>query len=105
MFLNWMTQKHSQNKPVQTPQTQQTTPVAQIPASDLITEEQRKYANGLWTKTGMNREAWKKYILETYKKDSSTKLTKKEATEFIEYIKTIEPLPLPTKPVDDDLPF
>jgi len=93
------------NKPVQTPQTQQTTPVAQSSTPDLITPEQIKYAHTLWSKTGLNDEAWKKYISDTYKVSSSKELTKHQASEFIEYIKTIEPLPLPTKPVDDDLPF
>lgn len=100
-----MTKKHSQNKPVQTPQAQLTTPVAQTPTSELITPEQIKLARTLWGKTGLNDEAWKKYISETYKVSSSKELTKRQASEFIDYIKTIEPLPLPTTPVDEDLPF
>lgn len=105
MFLNWMTKKHSQNKLAQAPQTQPTTTVAQTPASDLISEQQVKYAHTLWGKTGLNDEEWKKYISDTYKVWSSKDLTKSQASEFIEYIKTLEPMPLPTKPVDDDLPF
>lgn len=105
MFLNWMTNKHSSIKPAQAPQVQQTTPVAQTSTSDLITPEQIKYAHTLWSKTGLNDESWKKYISDTYKVWSSKDLTKTQASEFIEYIKTLEPMPLPTKPVDDDLPF
>ena len=104
-LFTWMKELLSDNKPVQATQTQQTIPVAQSSTSELITPEQIKYAHTLWGKTGLNDEAWKKYISDTYKVSSSKELTKHQASEFIEYIKTIEPLPLPTKPVDDDLPF
>lgn len=105
MFLNWMVKKHWGIKQPESVQTQQTTPVAQTLPPDLITAEQIKYAHTLWGKTGLNDEAWKKYISDTYKVSSSKELTKHQASEFIEYIKTLEPMPLPTKPVDDDLPF
>ena len=107
VFFNWMVKKHKDNKPVQEPQTQQTPPVAQTSTADLITPEQIKYARTLWTKTWLNDEAWKKYIIETYKVDSSKKLTKHQASEFIDYIKTIPVLPIePEAPKqDDDLPF
>ena len=105
-MFDWMIKKHKENQPVQATQTQQTTPVAQTPASDLITPEQVKYAHTLWGKTWLNDEAWKKYLQETYKVWSSKELTKHQATQFIDYIKTIEPLPLPTTPsADEDLPF
>lgn len=104
IIFNWVN-KHADNVPIQTPQAKPTTPVAQTSASDLITTEQIKLARTLWAKTGLNDEEWKKYVSETYKVSSSKDLTKKQASEFIDYIKTIEPMPLPTKPVDDDLPF
>lgn len=107
VFYDWMDRKLGSIKPVQAPQTQQTTPVTQTSASDLITSEQIKYARTLWGKTWLNDEAWKKHIIETYKVDSSKKLTKHQASEFIDYIKTIPVLPLePEAPKqDDDLPF